>query len=106
MQRCMSEKLEGVYPTASSSVDDNSQCITPFSADPNNNAYNVRCKSHATAADALSAKAVAGWLDTNPCAESGGNLTDETLFIQPVSEWTDILDNFTRWNLPAKESCI
>ena len=53
---------------------------------------------------ASTAKAVDGWVDTDPCADGTTGLTSETLFIMTVSEWTDILDNYTRLDLPAKES--
>ena len=53
---------------------------------------------------ASTAKAVDGWVDTDPCAEGTTGLTSVTLFIMTVSEWTDILDNYTRLDLPAKEA--
>jgi len=103
MQRCVAEKVAGSYSATSSEVDANGECIAPYSVDLSNNAYNVRCKSHVKASAAKAAKDTAGaaWVDTDPCGDSVG---DDTLFIMPVSEWTDLLDNYTRWNVKAKES--
>ena len=101
MQRCVAEKVAGSYSATSSEVDANGECIAPYSVDLSNNAYNVRCKSHVKASAAKTAQDIAGWVDTDPCGDSVG---DDTLFIMPVSEWTDLLDNYTRWNVKAKES--
>jgi len=101
MQRCVAEVV-GDIATQSSEVDNNGECIAPYSVDLSNNAYNVRCKSHANMQAAKTYKTdTANWADTDPCGDSVGA---DTLFIMPVSEWTDLLDNYTRWNLKAKES--
>ena len=100
-QRCMgAEILTGAYPAAGTSADDNSNCIAPFEGDDTAaKLFNVRCNGDVDSAAAKLTLAAAADGVNNPC-DSDAN----TLIITSSDEWTDLVDNYTRWNEPAKAS--
>ena len=100
-QRCMgAEILTGAYPPAASEVNDNANCIAPFEGDDTAaKLFNVRCNGDVDSAAAKLTLAAAADGVNNPC-DSDAN----TLIITSSDEWTDLVDNYTRWDDPAKAS--
>ena len=115
-QRCMSEELStdsGHYGSdnAGNSVEHNPNCIAPFSSDAADALFNKRCAGQRMnvggstggtggALNIVSAVEAIALSTADPCSVSGPGIPQLTMVSSAV--WTDMIENYTRFNHVAK----